>query len=362
MNLTIQDILTLTGGTIIQPFNKTETSDSSLAELPSMTGMAALDEAGKTEVSFLGNEKYYQDYLDSQAGVILVPANVPAFPEGAIIVEVENPSHAFGLIVKHFVQTQSKFSPGIHPTAYIAEGVIMDETQVSIKAGAIVEKGVHIGNGTEIGCGVVIESGVHIGENCLLHANSTVRERCILKDRVIIQPGCVIGSDGYGYEFVDGRHEKIDQVGIVVLEEDVEVGANTTIDRARFGKTVIGEGTKIDNQVQIGHNVRMGKHCLIVSQVGISGSTHIGNYVTMAGQAGAAGHLKIGDKATLTGRTGAIKDLDGGVVYMGMPARPMREELKKQANLARLPKLIAEVKSLRQEIEYLKSVSNGEGK
>jgi UDP-3-O-[3-hydroxymyristoyl] glucosamine N-acyltransferase len=164
----------------------------------------------------------------------------------------------------------------------------------------------------------------------------------------------VIGSDGYGYELVDGRHEKIDQVGIVVLEKDVEIGANSTIDRARFGKTVIGEGSKIDNQVQIGHNVRMGKHCLIVSQVGISGSTIVGNYVTMAGQAGAAGHLKIGDKATLTGRTGAIKDLDGGKVYMGMPARPMREELKKQANLARLPKLITEVKELRRQLDGMK--------
>lgn len=351
MKLTLAEILTLTGGTLIQ--SETTQSVASGMDQLELTGMAALNEAGADEVSFLGNEKYYQDYLETAAGVVLVPPDVPGAPKQSVLIEVENPSHVFGEIVKFFVNAQSSFTPGVHPTAYVAEGVEFDPTQVSIKAGAIVESGVTIGKGSEIGAGVVIGTGAVIGRDCLLHANCTLRERCVLEDRVILQPGCVIGSDGYGYALVNGRHEKIDQVGIVVLEEDVEVGANSTIDRARFGKTVIGQGTKIDNQVQIGHNVRMGKHCLIVSQVGISGSTQIGNYVTMAGQAGAAGHLKIGDKATLTGRTGAIKDLDGGVVYMGMPARPMREELKKQAHLARLPKLIAEVKELRRLIDKL---------
>ncbi len=339
MHLSLDDIVGLTGGTLIRSGNTTV-----------FKGMAALDEAGEDEVSFLGNEKYYQDFINTSAGVVLIPAGVPEYPEGAALIEVENPTLVFGEVIKHFVSSASAFSPGVHPTAYVAEGVSFDPDQVSVKAGAVIEHGVSIGDGTEIGCGVVIGAGVEIGENCLLHANCTVRERCVLKDQVVLQPGCVIGSDGYGYQLVDGRHEKIDQVGIVVLEKDVEIGANSTIDRARFGKTIIGEGCKIDNQVQIGHNVRMGKHCLIVSQVGISGSTQVGNYVTMAGQAGAAGHLKIGDKATLTGRTGAIKDLDGGVVYMGMPARPMREELKKQANLARLPKLIAEVKELKKKL------------
>lgn len=340
MKLSLEEIVSLTGGKLIR---------SSIVH--EMDGMAALDEAGPTEVSFLGNEKYFQDFLETKAGVVLVPPGLPDTPEQPGLIEVENPSLAFGEIIKQFVNAQSALAPGVHARAYVDESVKFDPTQVSIKAGAVVEAGVSIGNGSVIGCGVVVGAHAVIGENCYLHANSTLRERCVLHDRVILQPGCVIGSDGYGYELVEGRHQKIDQVGIVVLEKDVEIGANTTIDRARFGKTVIGEGCKIDNQVQIGHNVRMGQHCLIVSQVGISGSTHIGNYVTMAGQAGAAGHLKIGDKATLTGRTGAIKDLDGGVVYMGMPARPMREELKKQANLARLPKLIAEVKALKKKLE-----------
>lgn len=345
MKLTLAEIVSLAGGTLIR-------SESSHAD-SGFTGMAALNEAGADEVSFLGNEKYYQDYLETQAGVVLVPSDVPGAPAGACLIEVENPSHAFGQIVKHFVRAQSQFVAGRHPSAIIADDVTYDPAKVCIKAGAVIESGVSIGNGTEIGAGVVVCHDVEIGHNCLLHANCTVRERCILQDRVILQPGAVIGSDGYGFALVDGRHEKIDQVGIVVLEKDVEVGASSTIDRARFGKTVIGEGSKIDNQVQIGHNVRMGQHCLIVSQVGISGSTIVGNYVTMAGQAGAAGHLKIGDKATLTGRTGAIKDLEGGVVYMGMPARPMREELKKQAGLGRLPKLQAEVKELRRQMDAL---------
>ncbi|MGB0776104.1 MAG: UDP-3-O-(3-hydroxymyristoyl)glucosamine N-acyltransferase, partial [Akkermansiaceae bacterium] len=186
-----------------------------------------------------------------------------------------------------------------------------------------------------------------------LHANATVRERCLIGSRVILQPGCVVGSDGYGYELVDGKHKKIDQVGIVVIEDDVEIGANTTIDRARFGKTLIGEGTKVDNLVQIAHNVRIGKHCLIVAQCGIAGSSQVGDYVTFAGQAGTTGHVKVEDKAVLTARSVAMKDLDGGQVYMGMPARPLRQEQKKLAALARLPKLMAEVKELKKRLDDL---------
>ncbi|MBC8127006.1 MAG: UDP-3-O-(3-hydroxymyristoyl)glucosamine N-acyltransferase, partial [Gloeobacteraceae cyanobacterium ES-bin-144] len=161
-----------------------------------------------------------------------------------------------------------------------------------------------------------------------------------------IQPGAVIGSDGYGYEFVDGRHVKIDQVGIVEIGNDVEIGSNTTIDRARFGKTQIGEGTKIDNLVQIGHNVIIGKHCIIISLTGISGSVRMGNYVTVAGQVGTVGHVTIGDKATLTGRCGVTADLPGGIVYSGRPAKPYMEDKRLEAHFHRLPKLNERVKAL----------------
>ena len=173
----------------------------------------------------------------------------------------------------------------------------------------------------------------------------------MLGDRVILQPGAVIGSDGFGYEFSEGRHVKIDQVGIVEIGNDVEVGANTSIDRARFGKTIIGEGTKIDNLVQIGHNVVMGKHCLIVALCGNAGSTRLGDYVTMAGQGGTAGHVVIGDKVTLTGRAGVTTDLAGGQIYSGHPAKPFREEMKLRANVRRLPKLMERVKALEQALK-----------
>jgi UDP-3-O-[3-hydroxymyristoyl] glucosamine N-acyltransferase len=182
-------------------------------------------------------------------------------------------------------------------------------------------------------------------------SNVTVRDRCVLGDRVILQPGAVIGADGYGYEFSGGRHVKIDQVGIVEIGDDVEIGANTTIDRARFGKTTIGEGTKIDNLVQIGHNCVIGKHCLIVAFCGISGSTRLGDYVTMAGQVGTVGHITIGDKATVTGRAGVTTSLPGGQVYSGRPAKPFREEMKLRAQVRRLPKLVERVKALEEALK-----------
>ncbi len=339
MKLTLDDVVSLTSGKLIR--------EGSVGEI---AGLGALDEAGSNDVSFLGNEKYYQDFLQTKAGIVIIPPNVPDYPADAALIEVENPSLAFGEVIKHFAKSLRAFKAGVHPAAYVADDVSYDPESVSIKAGAVVEAGVKIGAGTEIGPGACIGAGVSIGEDCLIHANATVREGCVLGDRVILQPSCVIGSDGFGYALVDGKHEKIDQVGIVVLEDDVEIGSNSTIDRARFGKTVIGQGTKIDNLVQVGHNVTMGKHCLIISQVGISGSSHLGDYVTVAGQAGIAGHLKITDKVTLVARAGATKDISKEGFYMGMPARPMREELKKQAQVTKIPKILDEMKALKKQL------------
>lgn len=341
MKLSPEKIASLTGGKITQSGNQAE-----------LTGMAALDEATSSDVSFLGNEKYYQDFLKTSAGLVLIPPHVPEHPQEATLVEVENPSHAFGQIVKFFITAKKTFVPGIHPSAYVAEDVVLDPETVSVKAGAVVESGTVIGKGTEIGPGVAIGERVQIGEDCLLHANCTVREDCVLGDRVILQPSCVIGSDGYGYELIDGKHEKVDQVGSVELGDDVEVGSSTTIDRARFGKTRIGKGTKIDNLVQVAHNVQIGEHSLVVAQVGIAGSAKIGNYVTFAARAACTGHINIADNAILTACAVAMKDIPpGGGTYMGMPARPMREELKKMALVSRLPKLMAEVKGLQSKIK-----------
>ncbi len=345
MHLTLDDLVSLTGGRLVRSQN---------AENEGLfSGVASLDEAGVDEVSFLGNEKYYQDFLSTTAGVVLIPPGVPEQPASAALIEVENPSLAFGAVVKKLMTSHRKFESGIQAGAHVAEGVQLDAAKVSVKTGAVIEAGASIGDGTEIGAGVVVCADAVIGENCILYANSTVRERCVLGNNVVLQPGAVIGSDGYGYTLVDGRHETIDQVGIVVLEDDVEIGANSTIDRARFGKTVIGEGTKVDNLVQIAHNVRIGKHCLVVAQCGLAGSTQVGDYVTFAAQSGTAGHVKVHDQAILTARAVAFKDLEGDAVYMGMPARPIKEEQKKMALQSRLPKLVAQVKELQRRLDAL---------
>ncbi|MBT8036808.1 MAG: UDP-3-O-(3-hydroxymyristoyl)glucosamine N-acyltransferase [Verrucomicrobiae bacterium] len=346
MKLTLDEIVTLTGGTLVRPGSATL-----------ITGLASLDEACAEDVSFLGNEKYYKEFLQTAAAVVLIPPDVPEQPAESALIEVANPSLAFGEMVKHFVKKRQAFTPGVHPAAHVADNVTFDPSQVCIKPGAVVESGAHIGAGTEIGPGAVVGTDVRIGEDCTLYANVTVREGCIIGNRVTLHSGCVIGSDGYGYELVDGRHQKIDQVGIVLLEDDVEIGANSTVDRARFGKTLIGEGTKVDNLVQIGHNAQVGKHCLAVAQCGISGSTHLGDYVTMAAKSGCVGHIKIGDHAVLTAKAAAMGDLEGGQVYMGMPARPMRETLKSKARIARLPKLMAEVKEMRRKLDQLNPAS-----
>lgn len=316
-----------------------------------LIGMAALDAAAEGDVSFLGNEKYRGQFLESKASAVIVPRGETGGMAETALIAVENPSLAFGIVVRHFAAKIQGFTPGIDPKAHIDPSAELDREQVRIHPGAVIMAGVKIGNGTEVGPNCVIGEHTILGSNCRLMANVTIRERCIIGDRVIFQPGAVIGADGYGYEFTEGRHLKIDQVGIVEIGNDVEIGANTTIDRARFGKTQIGEGTKIDNLVQIGHNVIVGKHCLIVAQSGIAGSTRIGDYVTIAAQVGIAGHLTVGDKAVLTARTGVPSSVAGGQVYAGKPAQLLRDDMKQIAHLRRLPKLAARVKALEEQLK-----------
>jgi UDP-3-O-[3-hydroxymyristoyl] glucosamine N-acyltransferase len=317
----------------------------------SLTGMAALDAAGPRDVSFLGNEKYHGQFLQTHAAAVIVPRGVTDGPDGTALIAVENPSLAFAVVVRHFAVATRALVPGIHPRAFVDPTAVLDSATVRVQAGAVVMAGAIVGDGSDIGLNAVISEDVIIGQDCRIMANASVRERCVLGDRVILQPGAVIGSDGYGYEFSDGRHVKIDQVGTVEIGDDVEIGANTTIDRARFGKTLIGEGTKIDNLVQIGHNCVIGKHCLIVALTGMSGSSRLGDYVTVAGQGGIAGHVSVGPKAILSGRSGVTRNLPGGQVYGGNPAQLLRDEMKMQAHVRRLPKLIARVKALEEALQ-----------
>lgn len=320
--------------------------------------MAALDTAGPEEISFLGNEKYVPQFLATKAGAVIVPVGLDFGNHPSALIAVANPSLAFATVVRHFAALAKPFEPGVHPAAFVDPTASLDPTKTRIHPGAVVMAGAVIGDGTEIGPNAVIQEDVRIGKDCHIGANVSVRERCVLGDRVAIQPGAVIGSDGYGYEFSEGRHVKIEQVGVVEIHDDVEIGANTTIDRARFGKTIVGQGTKIDNLCQIAHNVIIGKHCLIVSQSGLAGSCRIGDHVTIAAQSGVAGHVVIGDKAILSGRCGATTSLGGGMIYAGKPALPFREENKLQAHVRRLPKLIARVKALEEVLKRAPSTDS----
>jgi len=323
-------------------------------DLP-LTGMASLEAAGPGDASFLGNEKYYNQFLQTKAAAVIVPRGVETGPEGTALIAVDNPTLAFSTVVRHFAAALRKFTPGIHPSAFVDPSAIIDPEKSRVDAGAVIMAGAVIGDGSDIGPNCVVGEYVTMGKDCHVMANVTIRERCILGDRVCLQPGCVIGADGFGYELSGGKHVKIDQVGIVDIGDDVEVGANTSIDRARFGKTIIGEGTKIDSLVQVGHNTVIGKHCLIVALTGISGSTRIGNYVTLAGQVGIVGHISIGDNTILTARSGATTSLPGGQTYSGRPAKPFREEMKLRAYVRRLPKLIDRVKALEAALEITPS-------
>ena len=309
------------------------------------SGIAALDTATPEDISFLGNEKYLPQFLATKAGAVIVPHGYDFSHDGPALIATSNPSLAFATIVRHF-SPPLHFTPGIHPSAIVDPSAILDPAKISVHPGAIIMAGASIGDGSEIGANTVIQPDSSIGEDCRIGPNVTIGNRCTLGHRVIIQPGAVIGSDGYGYELLNGRHIKIEQVGIVEIHDDVEIGANTTIDRARFGKTIIGEGTKIDNLCQIAHNVVVGKHCLIISQSGLAGSSKIGDYVTVAAQSGIAGHVTIGEKAILTARCGATTNLPGDTTYSGKPALPIREETKLQAHVRRLPNLLARIKKL----------------
>jgi len=333
MTLTINEITTLVEGTLL----------SGHGDAP-IHGVASLVEAQSTDLAFFANPKYLPDLKTTLAGVVLVRPDVEVTISGGLIA-VENPSLAFTSIMAKFRPEPPHWASGIHPRAVIGENCHIAET-ASIQPNAVIEPGVTIGEGTVVGANSYIGHGSILGDNCLIYPNVTIRERSQIGHRVIIHSGAVIGSDGYGFEMNAGRHQKIPQIGIVQLDNDVEIGANTTIDRARFGRTWIGEGTKIDNLVQIAHNVVIGKHCLIISQAGISGSTQLGNYVIVAGGAGIVGHVKIGDQAVIAAKAGISKNIPAGTKWMGYYAEPAKDMAEKMAYLSRLPKLFDRVKAL----------------
>ena len=312
-----------------------------------ITGVAPPGDAVAGEMTFYGNARYLPQLRGSKATAALVPAD---FSEAVapICIRCENPTLAFSKVVDRFTPPPIQFVPGVHPTAVVGRDVRLGK-DVSIQPYAVIEDGASIGERTVVGAHSYIGHEAEVGADCLIYARVTIGFRCRLGNRLILHSGVVIGSDGFGFELQGGRHVKIPQNGIVQVDDDVEIGANTAIDRARFGRTWIGAGTKIDNLVQVGHNVIIGKHCIVCGLVGIAGSTKLGDYVTLAGQVGTVGHVEIADGVVVGAQSGVNKSLPAKQIVMGTPAVPAREWKQQVAHIHSLDRLKARVARLEQQ-------------
>jgi UDP-3-O-[3-hydroxymyristoyl] glucosamine N-acyltransferase len=335
MTFTLEELAKLSGGELV--------GDPTLQ----ITGSASLAEATPGEISFFANRKYIGLLRKTRASAIFVPPDF-AEPISAAQVRVPNPAKSFEQVVLKFAPKPITFAPGVHPSAVVDPSATIG-ARVSIQPLAVVEAGAKIGDDTTIGAGSYIGHEAVIGPACVVYPRVTIRERTRIGSRVIIHSGAVIGADGFGFEMVDGRHEKIQQLGMVQIDDDVEIGANTTVDRARFGRTWIQQGVKIDNLVQIAHNVVIGKNSVIVAQTGISGSTRVGERVIMGGQVGIVGHIEIADGTMIAAQSGISKSIPGGV-WFGCPAVPLAEAKQQIAWIHRLGKLFARVKEIEKKL------------
>jgi UDP-3-O-[3-hydroxymyristoyl] glucosamine N-acyltransferase len=319
-----------------------------------ISNVADLDQASSEDASFLANARYRQQMAKSKAGVIFIDAQT-SHSDGRNYLISDQPSRAFQQLVDALYPPQklaTKFTD-IHPTATIHETAQL-ENGVTIGPHAVIDAETHIGENTFIGAGVYIGPNVRIGNECVIHPRAVIREECQLGNRVIIQPGAVIGSCGYGYTTdKQGCHIKLNQVGNVIIEDDVEIGANATIDRARFKSTRIGKGTKIDNLVQIGHGVEIGPYNLIIAQTAIAGSSKTGRHVVLAGQVAVAGHLELADGVMVAGQSGVTKSLPAGK-YNGTPAVPIGEYNRNAVLLRRIETYVGQIKELQEHLENLK--------
>ncbi len=325
----------------------------------SIRGLAALADASAGDLTFLGNPKYKSAVAGTRASVVLLPADFVGEPApGQLFLLVENPSVALARVCARIEQwLWPKPAPGVHPSASVAADARIAAT-ATIGPLCVIEAGAVIGERVHVQAQVFVGRNAVVGDDSWLMPGVVVEAECEIGRRVRLQPGVVIGSDGFGYEFVQGRHEKVPQVGNVVIGDDVEIGANTTIDRARFSRTTIGEGTKIDNLVQIAHNVRIGRHCLICAQVGISGSATLEDCVVLGGQAGVAGHITIGKGVKAGGRAGLNADLAPGSFVTGNPAIPVMLDRRIAVLNQRLPELFRRVGTLEEQLADAKKSSS----
>ena len=320
-------------------------------------GVAALEDAGPAQLSFFSNKKYRKAFEASRAGAVVVEPGSEV-PAGRTVLRASNAYLAFAKISTLFHPPPTA-APEIAPSAAVHPSARVHPT-AEVMPLASVAAGAEIGARTILHPGVHVGAGARVGADCVLYPNAVVRERCVVGDRVILQPGVVLGSDGFGFAFdPEGegsgpRHYKVPQIGIVVVEDDVEIGANTAIDRAALGVTRIGRGAKIDNLVQIAHNVEVGPLCILVSQVGVSGSTKLGMGVVAAGQVGIVGHLRIGDGARIAAQSGVTNDVDAGETVAGSPARSHALWAKNVASFDHLAEMRKDLRELRKELERLR--------
>jgi UDP-3-O-[3-hydroxymyristoyl] glucosamine N-acyltransferase len=298
----------------------------------SIQSVAPLASANGNQLTFLSNRKYAAELAATKAGAILVPKKLDGADPRWI--RVDDPYFAFAKIMTRWFSNRP-MPKGISPKAVVAESAKLGDN-LALGHFAIIGENVAVGNNVTIFQSVSIEAGSIIGDDCIIYPNVVIYDGTRIGNRCIIHSGVVIGSDGYGFATHGGKHHKIPQIGIVRIEDDVEIGAGTTIDRAALGETVIGEGTKIDNLVQIGHNVKVGKHCLLVSQVGIAGSTELGDYVAVAGQSGFSGHLTIGHRVQVAAKSAVLDDVPDDTKVMGSPAVPFTEFARRQAVVKKL--------------------------
>jgi UDP-3-O-[3-hydroxymyristoyl] glucosamine N-acyltransferase len=317
-----------------------------------ITGVSGIIDAVKGDITFVASPRFLKQVYESKASCIIVKNRIEDLSTDQL--KVQNPYFAFAKAIEQFYP-RTLFRPGISESAIIADSAVVSRS-ASVFPFAYISDNVSIGDGTVIMPGVFIGERTTLGNNCLIYPQVVIREHIKIGDRVTIHSGSVIGSDGFGYVFEDGEHHKIPQVGNVIIEDAVEIGANVSVDRATLGSTVIGRGSKIDNQVQIAHNVRIGEHSILVAQVAIGGSCEIGNYVTLAGQVGVADHTSVESGTVIGARSGIAGRVTKGA-YAGSPAIPHKNWLRSQSLYAKLPELNRKIKELE---ERLKTLEKGD--
>ena len=317
-----------------------------------ITGAAILRDAQPGDVTLCERSELTKELSATLASAVLLPKGLTA--DSLAYINVENVAQAFTRVVYHFRPPRSRRNIGISPAAHVSRFAKLG-AEVQVHPGAVIGDDVAIGDGSIIHAGVQILPNCKIGKNVTIFPGAVLYENTVVGDHCIIHAGAVLGAYGFGYDTVDGQHQLSAQLGYVELEDRVDIGACTTIDRGTYGPTVIGFGTKIDNQVMIAHNCRIGKHNIICSQVGIAGSTTTGDYVVLAGQVGVRDHVHIGDGARLGAKAGVSSDVPAGETYLGSPATPIRQQKGRFAAYAKLPEMRKEFRQLQKDVEKLKS-------